>query len=470
MSAPDSIAQLTHLLKSDAASIFRNGHDEVFIARAPGRLDVMGGLSDYAGGLACLFPLQAATAVALQRRDDHKLVLKNYNTQDVVSLSLDDFYGTASLLPVDTLRKLFTGESSWAAHVAGAFPTLGKHKKLTRRTHGANIACFSDIPFRAGAASSAALQCATLWALTAAYHLILDPMDIVLLAQKIENQLVGTLAGVTEPAASVLGRKDHLLLLQCQPHKPRGYIALPPDLMIAGLSFSHKDPAAYRATRISAFIAQAIITRFYLDTGIKNDPSRGYLANLAPGAFGKYFRPMLPENITGAQFLKDFGAIADRHTTVDPAATYFPRAAAEFHVQENARAESFVRHLRALAEPLPAAERQSHVADAGKLMLDSHAASSRDARLGNETADLVVQLVARLGPQRGFYGARLAGGEGGGGVTVLAEVSARDQLDAIAQEARQKTGQQVLVLTGSSPGAAEAPPMRLPLTELPAGA
>jgi len=466
VSAPDLITQLSNLLRSDAAGILRDGHDEVFLARAPGRLDVMGGLSEYAGSLACQWPLAASTAVALQRRDDRKLVLKNYNTQGVVALSLDDFYGTASLLPTDSLQKLFSGENSWAAHIAGAYPTLGKHKKLTRRAHGANIACYSDLPFRAGAASSAALQCATLWALTAAYHLILDPMEIALLAQKIENQLVGTLAGVTEPAASVLGRKDQLLLLRCQPHEHQGYVPLPAGLMIAGLQFGRQDAAACRVTRVSAFMAQAIISRLYSDTGIKKDPTHGYLANVSADALGKYFRPMLPETLTGEQFIKDYGTIADRLTTVDPAGNYYPRAAAEFHIQENARAGAFVQHLRALAEPLPAAERQAHAIEAGKLMLVSHAACSREARLGSEAADLLVELVTERGPQGGLYGARLAGGEGGGGVTVLAETTAREQLDAIVRDYQEKTGKQVFLLAGSSDGAAEAAPQRVPLTDI----
>lgn len=466
MTAPDPIRQFLAHLQADAGDFLREGHPEVFVARAPGRLDVMGGLSEYAGCLACQWPLAAATVVAVQRRDDRRLVLRNYNTQDTVSLSLEDFYGTAALLPITTLQKMFGGQNAWAAHVAGAYPTLAKHRKLTRRTHGANIACFSNIPFRAGAASSAALQCATLWALTAAYRLILDPMEIALLAQKIENQLVGTLAGVAEPAASALGRKDQLLLLRCQPHDLEGYAPLPPGLMIAGLQFGRKDTtAAYRLTRVSAFIAQAIIARFYSDTGIKKDPTRGYLANVTADAFGRYFRHVLPETLTGAQFLKDFAAIPDRLTTVDPAADYFPRAAAEFHVCENARAEALVRELRTPADAHSPFDRAAAVR-AGQLLLESHTACSRQARLGSPAADLLVQLVTQRGPDRGLYGARLAGGEGAGGVTVLADSAARHELDAIAADYQRQTGRQVQVLAGSSAGAAEAVPQRLRVAEL----
>src|SRR5437867_4429166 len=122
MCVPDALAQLATFLKADRVSILRDGHKEVFVARAPGRLDVMGGASEYAGALACQLPLEAATAVAVQRRDDRNLVLKTYNQDasrdSVVTLSLDDFYGTASLLPHNTMQGLFSGGKRWAAYVA----------------------------------------------------------------------------------------------------------------------------------------------------------------------------------------------------------------------------------------------------------------------------------------------------------------------------------------------------------------
>jgi len=44
----------------------------------------------------------------------------------VVETYLDDFYGTAALLPNNALRELFTGGRHWAAYIAGAFPMLAK--------------------------------------------------------------------------------------------------------------------------------------------------------------------------------------------------------------------------------------------------------------------------------------------------------------------------------------------------------
>src|SRR5262249_15450390 len=105
------IPELIKLLRNDSQSALKGGHKEVFIARAPGRLDVMGGIADYAGSLVCELPLESGAAVAVQRRDDRKIRIKTYSSasaaggradtggagvEDTVELSLDDFYGTAA--------------------------------------------------------------------------------------------------------------------------------------------------------------------------------------------------------------------------------------------------------------------------------------------------------------------------------------------------------------------------------------
>ena len=46
------------------SAVARSG-DPVFVARAPGRLDVMGGIADYSGALVLQWPIREATRVAL---------------------------------------------------------------------------------------------------------------------------------------------------------------------------------------------------------------------------------------------------------------------------------------------------------------------------------------------------------------------------------------------------------------------
>src|SRR6476660_6422594 len=69
---------------------------ELFVTRAPGRLDVMGGIADYSGSLMLELPIAEATLVALQRSDERVLRIASL-TSDVGSsilsfeLGLGDF-------------------------------------------------------------------------------------------------------------------------------------------------------------------------------------------------------------------------------------------------------------------------------------------------------------------------------------------------------------------------------------------
>src|SRR3954462_11987558 len=68
----------------------------VRVARAPGRLDVMGGIADYTGSLVCEMPLDRAAAVALQARGDRDVRVFSFNL-------LDDHVPFTLQVPLDTL-------------------------------------------------------------------------------------------------------------------------------------------------------------------------------------------------------------------------------------------------------------------------------------------------------------------------------------------------------------------------------
>jgi len=149
---------------------------------------------------------------------------------------------------------------------------------------------------------------------------------------------------------------------------------------------------------------------------------------------------------------------------VNPSASYAPRAAAEFHVAEQVRTQSFISHLHQMhALPQNPHTLPDLALAAGQLLLESHAAACQ-AGLSNTRADLLVELIQKRGPARGLFGARIA--SGGHGVTVFAADAARTEIQALAAEFREYTGDHAPILVGSSHGAAEVAPQRLPAAEL----
>src|SRR5690242_649894 len=105
------------------------------ISRAPGRLDVMGGIADYTGSLVCEMPLDRAAAVALQERDDRDVQVFSFNLLDehkpfTLRIPLDALIGHSP----DVLRREFNEAGrKWAGYVVGCLVALHAHGGATSR-------------------------------------------------------------------------------------------------------------------------------------------------------------------------------------------------------------------------------------------------------------------------------------------------------------------------------------------------
>src|SRR5262245_43610965 len=108
----------------------------LILTRAPGRLDVMGGIADYSGSLVLELPIKEATLVALQLSDERTLKIVSINpTSDdeiVFEMHLNDFEDGGAPLNYEAARRYFGSESSkhWAAYVAGAFLVLMRERQI----------------------------------------------------------------------------------------------------------------------------------------------------------------------------------------------------------------------------------------------------------------------------------------------------------------------------------------------------
>src|SRR5688572_30968167 len=76
----DPVPTLLSRARSELAADF--GGEAVRVSRAPGRLDVMGGIADYTGSLVCEMPLDRAAAVLLRPRDDRVVQVFSFNLFD----------------------------------------------------------------------------------------------------------------------------------------------------------------------------------------------------------------------------------------------------------------------------------------------------------------------------------------------------------------------------------------------------
>jgi L-arabinokinase len=439
------------------------------ISRAPGRLDVMGGIADYTGSLVAEATLDRAATVALQERNDRALRCFSFNLLDehqpfTFQMPLD----ALAKVPLAALRREFAEPGRrWAAYLAGCLYVLHDAKilDLTDPKHkGLNLALYSSVPLGAGVSSSAAIEVATMMNLVDHFNLRdrVDPMSMAALCQQAENRVVGAPCGIMDQVSCSFGQAGNLLQMVCQPHELQPSVRLPEGTRVVGINSGVKHSVGggmYGRTRCAAFMGHKIILSKMAELGASNgyemtgDPMNGYLANLDADNYKSLFREHLPDQITGREFLDRFGTTIDTATVVDPSTAYHVQHATDHHVLEAKRVRRFVEFLHQ-ADSAVGTVRKLQLDKAGHLMYASHLSYTNDAMLGAEECDLLVNLV-RERESAGLYGAKITGGGSGGTVAVLAEQgeTADECIASIMALYEKQTGNKPQALTGSSPGA-----------------
>ena len=137
------------------------------ISRAPGRLDVMGGIADYTGSLVCEAPLDRAAAVVLQERSDRQIQVFSFNL-------FDEHRPFTFRMPIDALANASTDQlhqefiepgRHWAGYFVGCLYVLHHEGFVDIRDpkiQGMNLAVVSNVPLGAGVSSSAAIEVASM--------------------------------------------------------------------------------------------------------------------------------------------------------------------------------------------------------------------------------------------------------------------------------------------------------------------
>ena len=437
---------------------FFSATEPLHIGRAPGRLDVMGGIADYSGALVLELPLACATFAVVQRqraarcevmtrRDDRWLPF-SIPMRRLVGPDAEDSITLAAWFADGAQRS-----DRWAAYVAGVV------HHCDEMLPGLRILIDSNVPIGAGVSSSAALEVATMVAVNAALARSQSAADVALACQWVENHIAGAPCGLMDQMTSACGLSGQLLQLLCQPGRIEGHVRLPANLRVFGIDSGVRHAVsgdAYGRVRAAAFMGYRLIAE-RAGLAVQRDGERvrihdlewnGYLANIPPDEFARCFAPHLPDRMTGAEFLDHYGGITDTVTRVKRDAWYPVRQATAHPVYEHARVSRFAQLVNGPASATATAE-------LGRLTAESHA-SYGACRLGCPETDRLVALVAEMGAAHGLYSARITGGGSGGTVAILGAADAEGSVRALAGRYAAEVGRPVNVFTASGPGAEQS--------------
>jgi len=301
--------------------IFFNPGRTIILTRAPGRLDVMGGIADYSGSLVLQLPIRNATLVALQKSDNKEVrVLSPGSGADKRFFEFDlSVFLTDQNAPItysDAERRFSDPSNHWASYVVGAFLVLMREKSF-EFSCGASILIHSDVPEGKGVSSSAALEVSVMQAINVAFNLGLEARETASLSQKVENLIAGAPSGIMDQMTSACGEETKLLELLCQPDLVKGSLELPHELELWGIDSGVRHSVGgsdYGTVRTAAFMGYRIIADIAgLEVSSTDVPGRvqikdprwhGYLANLTPSEFENNFASDLPQRVCGEEFLK----------------------------------------------------------------------------------------------------------------------------------------------------------------------
>ena len=178
---------------------FPRGKGAVFMARAPGRVNLIGEHTDYNEGFVLPVAVDREVRVLGQRRPDDRVIVYSANFNRRASFELDALG--------------LTTRQSWINYpqgVADALQRAGYHLA------GMNLLLWGNVPLGAGMSSSAAVEIACILVFAQLAGLTLEPRQEVLLAQQAENQFIGVQTGIMDQFISRLGVAGHALLLDCR--------------------------------------------------------------------------------------------------------------------------------------------------------------------------------------------------------------------------------------------------------------
>jgi galactokinase len=328
------------------------GTDPEVMVRAPGRVNLIGEHTDYNDGFVLPAAIDRAITYAGRRRTDR--LVRVY--------SMD--FGASVEFSLDGIRK--DSQNTWSNFLRGVSKFLeadGHH--LT----GADIAFGGDVPREAGLSSSAAVEVGAVVFWKKLLGLTLDPIYIVKLSRRTENEFVGVPCGIMDQFISALGRRDHALFLDCRDLTYR-HVPLRTDVKIVVCNSGVKRALAQSEYEVRLKQCRQAVAQI-ADTGLAV----------------KSLRDVKPSDLAAAR-----GVLTD---------LLWRRA--HHVVSENHRVLEAVRALEG-----------GDLERFGALMNASHNSLRDDYEVSSKELDTLVELARK---QPGVLGARMTGA-GFGGCTV----------------------------------------------------
>ena len=194
-----------------------------FVVKSPGRINLIGEHTDYNHGFVLPAAIDKYIEVAIGKRTDGAIHMVALDLGETIILPIDNLTPHATQWVnyiIGVVDQVFNKSQSANNNFIGTQNTLTNTEITTavndtNLSGGFSICIQGNIPLGAGLSSSAALECAVLFAINELYGLSLSRMQMALMAQAAEHRFAGVKCGIMDMFASLHGQKSKAILLDC---------------------------------------------------------------------------------------------------------------------------------------------------------------------------------------------------------------------------------------------------------------
>jgi len=239
------------------------GSENVVNIESPGRINIIGEHTDYNNGFVLPTAIDKKIRFKFKKNNSEHLCnvySKNFEAEFVINLS-----------------HIEQSENQWENYILGV---LHEIQKLTDKVRGFDCVLESDIPIGSGISSSAALECGMAFGLNELFELGLPKKTIVELSQRAEHNFVGTKCGIMDQFASVMSKKGHVILLDCQSLEYE-YVPIkiePYKILLLNTNVTHSLASSeYNTRRKECETGVSLIKQKYTEVNSLRDVSEGML-------------------------------------------------------------------------------------------------------------------------------------------------------------------------------------------------
>jgi galactokinase len=365
----------------------RYGRRPRYIVAAPGRVNLIGEHVDYNDGFVLPMAIDRYCVISADTipGDSHRVTaVYSATSNNEVQISLDS-------------PERHNQAGHWSNYFSGVVAGFVEREL---RVPAFQAVVVSSVPIGGGLSSSAALEVATATLLEEITATTLEPREKALLCQKAEHDFAGVPCGIMDQFASVMGRADQLMLLDCRS----------------------------QTIEQIPFFLDAGVTVLIVNTNVKHELSGSEYAERRAQCESAAHK-------LGVSSLRD---------------ARFP----QLQVRRGALGEVEYRRakhvLGEIARTVKAASslKAGDWSEVGRLMYASHDSLRDDYEVSCRELDLLVDLAREIGPAGGVIGSRMTGGGFGGCTVSLVETAKLESiLSRLLDRYRDETGIEAYALT-----------------------